>query len=50
VKTTLLWFASLLLIASLSAPTLVLADDPPPICGPTGCTKPGIALLAGLHR
>jgi hypothetical protein len=51
VKKTLLWLASLLFIASLSAPTLMRADDPDPNCDPVlGCTKPVVGLVAGLHR
>lgn len=43
-KKTLLWFASLLFLASISMPTLLRADDPPPLCDPTGCNKPGLVL------
>jgi hypothetical protein len=50
VKKTLLWFASLLFLASLSVPTTLRADDLPPICDPTGCHKPGMGLIAGLNR
>jgi hypothetical protein len=50
VKKTLLLFASLLFLASLSMPTSLRADDGPPICDPTGCTKPVIGLVAGLTR
>jgi hypothetical protein len=50
VKKTLLWFASLLFLASLSVPTPLRADDFPPVCDPTGCTKPGIGLVAGLNQ
>jgi hypothetical protein len=51
VKTTLLWFASLLFIASLSLSAIVVADDAPPVCDPnTGCSKPGVALMAGLNQ
>jgi hypothetical protein len=46
----LLLFASLLFIASISVPTNLWADDPPPICDPAGCTKPGIGLVAGLTQ
>ena len=50
-KKTLLWFASLLFLASISVPTNLWADEPSPACDPvTGCTKPGIALVAGLNR
>jgi hypothetical protein len=49
VKKTLLWFASLLFLASLSVPTNLWADEPIPPCDPvTGCTKPGVALPAVL--
>jgi len=50
VKKTWLLFASLLVLASLSVPTIVLADDVPPVCGPDGCTKPGVQLVVGLNR
>jgi hypothetical protein len=51
VKKTLLWFASLLFLASISVPTNLWADDPLPICDPnSGCTKPGIGLVAGLNQ
>ena len=50
-KKTLLWFASLLFLASLSVSTPLRADDFPPVCDPaSGCTKPGIGLTVGLHR
>lgn len=49
-KKTLLWFASLLFLASISLPTILRADDLPPICDPTtGCSKPGVGLVAGLN-
>jgi hypothetical protein len=51
VKKTLLLFASLLFIASISVPANLWADDPPPICDPiSGCGKPGIGLIAGLNQ
>jgi len=50
VKKTLLWLTSLLFVASLAMPVAMRADDPPPICDPTGCNKPGIALVSGLSR
>ena len=49
-KKTLLWFASLLFVASLAMPVAMRADEPPPICDPTGCDKPGIGLVYGLSR
>lgn len=49
-KKTLLWFASLLFVASLAVPITLRADDFPPVCDPTGCTKPGLTLTAALNR
>jgi hypothetical protein len=51
VKKTLLCFASLLFLASLTVPTTLWADEPLPICDPTtGCQKPGLGLVVGLSR
>jgi hypothetical protein len=50
VKKTLLLFASLLFLASLAVPTTLQADDDPPVCGPTGCTKPGAGLLVTINQ
>ena len=49
-KKTLLLFASLLFLASLAVPTTLRADDYPPVCDPTGCTKPGLGLVVVLNR
>lgn len=49
-KKTLLLLASLLFLASLSVPTSLRAEEMPPPCGPSGCYKPGTALVAGLDR
>jgi len=48
VKKTLLWFASLLFLASLAVPSTLWADDPPN-CDPISCPKPITATAAGLH-
>ena len=44
-KKSALAFAVSLLIATLAAP-LALADLPGPTCGPSGCQKPGVRVLA----
>jgi hypothetical protein len=44
VKKCLLWFATLLFLATISAPTIANADLPP-TCGPDGCSKPGLAVI-----
>jgi hypothetical protein len=43
VKKSLLWFAVTLFVATLSMPPTATADAP--ICGPNGCSKPGVRSL-----
>ncbi|MFZ0286948.1 MAG: hypothetical protein WAL32_17100 [Terriglobales bacterium] len=47
-KKTLLWFAALLFLASLSVPTQLRADDPPN-CDEIACPKP-VAPAVALPR
>jgi hypothetical protein len=49
VKKTLLWFASLLFLASLAVPNTVWADDPPNCDPTTDCPKPVAPQAAGLR-
>lgn len=42
-KKCLLWFATLLFVAGISAPQIANAETP--TCGPDGCQKPGLLVL-----
>jgi hypothetical protein len=41
VKKSLLWFAVALFVVTLSKPVPLMGDEAP-VCGPTGCQKPGL--------